>query len=151
MPFLALIAGILVLDQVSKLIVQMTMQENQSIPVLPGIFHLTYVRNPGAAFGFFPDRTPFFIAVTFLILFLVFLFYRRLPPEKKWQRLALGLMVGGACGNLIDRLRVGEVIDFLDFRIWPVFNVADMAITAGVILLAWEVLRSAAPAGEKKE
>lgn len=151
MPFLALIAGILVLDQVSKLIVQMTMQENQSIPVLPGIFHLTYVRNPGAAFGFFPDRTPFFIAVTFLILFLVFLFYRRLPPEKKWQRLALGLMVGGACGNLIDRLRVGEVIDFLDFRIWPVFNVADMAITAGVILLAWEVLRPAASAGEKKE
>lgn len=142
MIFLLVIMGVLAMDQVAKFIVQSNMIEGQSTPVIDGIFHLTYVRNPGAAFGIFPDRTSFFILVTLLVIIIVVFFYRQIPREKILMRMALGLMVGGALGNLLDRIRLGRVVDFFDFQVWPVFNIADMAVVFGVGILILELLRS---------
>lgn len=142
MIFLLVIVGVLTVDQLTKYIVQSNMIEGQSMPVINGIFHLTYVRNPGAAFGIFPDRTSFFILVTLLVILMVVIFYRQIPREKLLMRIALGLMVGGALGNLLDRLRLGKVVDFFDFQVWPVFNIADMAVVVGVGILILELLRS---------
>ena len=133
---------VLVLDQASKYAVKSAMELNQSIPLIPRVFHLTYIQNPGAAFGLLANRTSFFIWITFLVVALILVFYRQIPGDRRWTRLALAMMLGGAVGNLIDRLRAGSVVDFLDFRFWPVFNLADSAIVVGMGLLAWQLLRS---------
>lgn len=145
-PFLILVAVILGVDQLSKHMVRVNFQPNESLPVINSVFHLTYVNNPGAAFGLFAYKTPVFIAITVLVVAVILIAYRTLPPGNPVMRLALALITGGALGNLIDRLRFGYVVDFLDFRIWPVFNLADVAIVSGVILLCWQLL---GPAGEQ--
>ncbi|MDK2888706.1 MAG: signal peptidase [Thermoanaerobacter sp.] len=132
---------VLVVDQFSKGLVQYLMYEGQSVPIIPHVFHLTYVRNPGAAFGLFAHRTTFFIVATLLVVAGAVAGALRLPPGHRLLRLSLGLLVGGALGNLIDRLRFGLVVDFLDFRIWPVFNLADTAIVTGAFLLLYTVWR----------
>jgi len=119
---------------------------NESLPVIKSVFHITYVNNPGAAFGLLANKTPIFIGVTLVVAVFILLTYNYLPPGRTLLRLALALMLGGAMGNLIDRVRFGYVIDFLDFRVWPVFNLADMAIVTGVVLLCWHIL---APAGKQ--
>lgn len=134
-----LIAGsVLLLDQLVKSVVQQKMQEGLSIPVLPGIFHITYILNPGAAFGLFEEQQWLFILVAVLLVAGVAVLFRQLLQQPPIMRLGAALLVGGALGNLIDRIRLGKVVDFLDFRIWPIFNVADIAICVGVglILLA---------------
>ena len=134
-----LIAGsVLLLDQLVKSVVQQKMQEGLSIPVLPGIFHITYILNPGAAFGLFEEQQWLFILVAVLLVAGVAVLFRQLLQQPPIMRLGAALLVGGALGNLIDRTRLGKVVDFLDFRIWPIFNVADIAICVGVglILLA---------------
>ncbi|CEP69486.1 Peptidase A8, signal peptidase II [Moorella glycerini] len=146
LPFLLLVALVLGIDQLSKYIIRANFRPNESLPVINSVFHLTYVNNPGAAFGLLAYKTPVFIGVTLLVAVIILVAYRFLPPGRILLRLALALMLGGALGNLIDRLRFGYVVDFLDFRIWPVFNLADMAIVSGVILLCWELL---GPAGEQ--
>ncbi|WP_062282705.1 signal peptidase II [Neomoorella mulderi] len=146
MPFLLLAALVLGIDQLSKYIIRANFQPNESLPVINSVFHLTYVNNPGAAFGLLAYKTPVFVSVTLLVAVIILVAYRFLPPGRILLRLALALMLGGALGNLIDRLRFGYVVDFLDFRIWPVFNLADIAIVSGVILLCWELL---GPAGEQ--
>ncbi|WP_338825323.1 signal peptidase II [Neomoorella humiferrea] len=146
MPFLLLVALVLGLDQLTKYIVRVNFQPNESLPVINSFFHLTYVNNPGAAFGLFAYKTPVFVAITVLVVAVILIAYRILPPGSPVMRLALALITGGALGNLIDRLRFGYVVDFLDFRVWPVFNLADVAIVSGVILLCWQLL---GPAGEQ--
>ncbi|WP_106005893.1 signal peptidase II [Neomoorella humiferrea] len=146
MPFLLLVALVLGLDQLTKYIVRINFQPNESLPVINSFFHLTYVNNPGAAFGLFAYKTPVFVAITVLVVAVILIAYRILPPGSPVMRLALALITGGALGNLIDRLRFGYVVDFLDFRVWPVFNLADVAIVSGVILLCWQLL---GPAGEQ--
>ncbi len=138
-----IIAALLVLlvDLVSKYIVQANMELYQSIPVIEGVFHLTYILNPGAAFGMLPNQTVFFIIVAAVAIVAVLVFYKRIVKEAWPVQLALGMAVGGALGNLIDRIRYGKVVDFLDFRIWPVFNLADTAIVIGVGFLIWQILR----------
>jgi signal peptidase II len=121
----------------------------ESRPVVEGLFHLTYVRNPGAAFGLFSShgeafRRPFFLLVTAVALTVILVVVKRLPHGRPWTTTALSLVFGGAVGNLVDRLRWGEVVDFLDFfwnnHHWPAFNVADSAITVGMgILIAVEL------------
>lgn len=133
-------AGVFVLDRVSKSVVQSRMALGESVPVLPGVFHLTYVRNPGAAFGLLPDRTAFFIAATVLVVALILWYAWRVGVPRRSVRLALGLQLGGALGNLVDRVAHGTVVDFLDFRVWPVFNLADSAIVVGVGIFALEVV-----------
>lgn len=116
------------------------MSLGDSIPVLENIFHITYSVNPGAAFGIMAYQTTFFIVTTILLLLvMVFLFYR-LGQEFQIVKIALALQFGGAVGNLIDRIRTGYVIDFFDFRIWPIFNIADMAIVLGVSILIYFIL-----------
>ncbi len=113
-----------------------------------GFFRIIHIRNTGAAFGLFPDQSfPLtivaLVGVTLLLLY-GFLLYRRFPLlDNMPSRIALGLVLGGTVGNLIDRLRFGYVTDFIDFGIWPAFNIADPAIVVGVIILAYSLLLSA--------
>ncbi|MFH1458625.1 MAG: signal peptidase II [Candidatus Omnitrophota bacterium] len=136
-----IIFTILSLDQFTKFIVSTNLSFHQSVPVIPGVFHLTFVHNRGAAFGILKNQTLLFISTSFLAVILIF-FALRDSRHKRLYSCALSLILGGALGNLIDRLCFGYVIDFLDFRVWPVFNIADSAITVGAILLGWSMLRN---------
>ncbi len=151
--------SVVVVDQLTKLLIQQTMNLHQSIAVLDGFFAITYIRNPGAAFGILADLSPdfrfyFFTLVSLAALVFLTVFYSRTPREDLWTRVGLAMVGGGALGNLIDRLRLGEVIDFLDFSIgayhWPAFNVADSAISIGLgFLILQLVLRSRAESQER--
>jgi signal peptidase II len=104
-----------------------------SIPIIPNIFHITFVLNPGAAFGILEHQTAFLVVVAGIMVAAVLYFYPHIPHKDHYLlRLGIGLMMGGAIGNVIDRVKTGYVIDFFDFRIWPVFNIADMSIVIGV-------------------
>lgn len=149
--FFSIIIAVLILDQGSKAAVQMLMYQGESIPVLPSVFNLTYIMNPGAAFGILPNQKALFITTGFLLIIAVLAGYRKLPPGRKLLRYGLGLVLGGALGNLVDRLRFGRVVDFLDFHVWPVFNLADTAIFIGVCLLAWELLKDGNKTNESSE
>lgn len=142
---LALIGVIvIVIDQITKVWIMQSMRLHESIPIVPNLFSLTYIRNPGAAFGLLAGssnafRTVFFGVTSLFALALLGTILVRLP-EKDWVgQLSIAGILGGAIGNLIDRLRFGEVIDFLDVYIesyhWPAFNVADSAISVGVVCL----------------
>jgi len=132
----------LVLDQATKLYIDSRFALHDSVTVIEHFFNITYVRNKGAAFGILADsaiRIPFFIAVSTLAAIGILWYIRQLREDQGLLRLALSLVFAGAVGNLIDRVRLGEVIDFLDVHWyrhhWPAFNVADSAITVGVALL----------------
>ena len=136
--------GIILLDQLTKQQIMQTMRLHESIPVIPNLFSLTYIRNPGAAFGLLAGssnafRMVFFGLTSIFALGLLGTILLRMPEEDWVGRISVTGILGGAIGNLIDRLRFGEVIDFLDVYIetyhWPAFNVADSAITIGVIFL----------------
>lgn len=140
-------AGLVVLvDQLSKWLACQNLSRGESFPVIARAFHITLVHNTGAAFGLFLNQTILFvvisiIAVLFTIFFLVRAHLRRARRTFPFlTRFCLALILGGAIGNLIDRLRFGYVVDFLDLRIWPVFNLADGAITLGAIFLIWQQL-----------
>jgi len=111
------------------------------IPSLAHIFTFTYTTNTGVAFGLFKDLGPIFVGVAVVVIAAIVVYQREVPQEAWLVRVALGLQLGGAAGNLVDRLRVGHVTDFIHFHFWPVFNVADMSIVGGVILLAFTMLR----------
>jgi signal peptidase II len=139
----AVAIGVLVLDQVTKAIVESTMTPYQTIELLP-FLALTSVRNTGAAFGVFAAapaslRLPLFLGVTVIAIVALVSFLRRTSPAQPWLVGALGGILGGAVGNLICRVRYGEVIDFIDAHWadlhWPTFNVADSAITVGVAII----------------
>ena len=133
--------GILVfiIDQLVKHLVVSTMHLGQSLPVIKGIFHITYVLNPGAAFGMLEHQRWFFILVALAAVLLGAAFYKKLQQESFLMRSGAGLLLGGAVGNLADRIQSGLVVDFLDFRIWPVFNIADIAICAGAGILIFDI------------
>ena len=99
-----------------------------------------YIENPGAAFGLLANQRVFFIVITTIILLAVIYFYKQLKGPHLLLRIALGMVVGGALGNLVDRVRMGTVTDFFDFRIWPVFNIADSAIVLGMIYISYQLL-----------
>jgi signal peptidase II len=148
---LSWVVTILVLDQLTKMIVDGAMSLHQSIPIIEGFFNLTYVRNTGAAFGIFAGsheafRLPFLILVSVLALGFVAVMLKRLHNEEKGLISALSLIIGGAIGNLVDRVLYGEVIDFLDFYWsnyhWPAFNVADSCITIGVLITLFYLIRA---------
>lgn len=148
---LPVVGVIVMLDQVTKLWIDSSMQLYQSEEIISGFFSLTYVRNTGAAFGFLAQtpewfRQPFFFATTGIALLVLGLFLSRLDETEWLARVSIASILGGAIGNLIDRLRFGYVIDFLDVYWqgyhWPAFNVADSCITVGVIGLLWSSLAS---------
>jgi signal peptidase II len=143
---LATIAGFLVaLDQLVKIYIHANFALGESLPVIPDLFHITYVRNTGAAFGIFRDsheifRKIFFLSMPPVAMGIILTMLKGVAGHDRWQIFALSMIFGGAFGNYIDRLRFGYVIDFLDFHykeLWsyPAFNVADSAIVSGVGLL----------------
>lgn len=127
---------IVLLDQASKEWVRGAFSLNESLPVLPGFFNLTYIRNTGAAWGLFSSQNLALSLLAFVMLVALVLFRRKILPPGRRHRVALGLLCGGIVGNLFDRLRLDYVTDFLDFHVrgwhWPSFNVADSAICIGV-------------------
>jgi signal peptidase II len=129
------LAAVVGVDQALKLVVASTYPLGVSIALLDGILSLTYVRNPGAAFGLLP-QVPVLVPALIALTLLSALFYNdaRWADRPRVQG-ALALLAGGAVGNLIDRIRLGAVVDYLDLHIWPVFNVADLAVTTGAALL----------------
>lgn len=140
MPVLLLTLLVVAIDRWSKYYIESHMWPGMSIAVVDNIFHITYVLNPGAAFGILEYQTGFFVIVAIAMVGAAIWYYPRIPSKYRLLRLGIGLQVGGAIGNVIDRIRYGYVVDFLDFRIWPVFNVADMAIVIGVSCILITVL-----------
>ncbi len=135
--------GVLVflLDQLTKYLVIQLLVPGGSYP-FRGFFRFTHVHNSGSAFGILQGQNTPLIFISFIGIIVLVLIYRSQPYPSKWLRLSLGLQLGGAFGNLIDRLRLGFVTDFIDIGPWPVFNLADASIVTGLILLAWVFTRS---------
>ena len=154
LPYLVLVAAILVFDRWTKSIIHSQFDLNESVSVIDGLFNITYVRNTGVAFGIFssissPVKALLLSLFTGVAVVAVAIYSLRSPVQNRLLQLSLTLIFGGALGNLYDRLSYGYVIDFLEVYIgsysWPAFNVADSAITLGVVLLAIEILRDETP------
>jgi len=147
---LVLVAGLtVVIDQLSKAIIQEALPLAQTVQVIPGLFSITHIRNTGGAFGLLAGRastfrTVFFLGVSGLSVVILCYLYAGMAPGNRWASTALCLICGGALGNLVDRVRLGEVVDFLDFYVgpyhWPAFNLADCAISVGVAILVLHLL-----------
>ncbi|HVZ81518.1 MAG TPA: signal peptidase II [bacterium] len=144
---------VLSLDQLTKFMVLRTMELNESVPLLPKYLYFTYTQNPGSAFGFMAQmdalvRIPLFIVATLGATAIVYMYQRMLPHDRWATRVALGLVWGGALGNLVDRVLYGKVVDFIDMRFedyqwFPyIFNLADACITIGLGYLLYEFLSS---------
>jgi signal peptidase II len=152
MMYLLAVGGmIILLDQLTKVLILHFLPLYSAIEIIPGFFNLVHVRNTGAAFSILAGansvwRQSLFIGLTLFVVAIILFAYGRVRPEDRWTRTAYTLITGGALGNLIDRLRFGEVIDFLDCYVgsyhWPAFNLADSAITVGALMLAVSILRS---------
>ncbi len=146
------VAVVIILDQLSKFYITSTLEIGQSVTVVDNFLYITYVRNPGAAFGVLPYQTVFLIVITVIVAVLVFYFYRILSDDHKWLRIGLALQLGGALGNLIDRIGGGYVIDFIDVTVWPpVFNLADAAIVIGIGIFLIAFLRDPDLKGERSK
>jgi signal peptidase II len=153
-------AGVIILDQITKWMILKTIPVYESYPIIQGFFHLVHVRNRGVAFGIM-NRPGSQVLLYLLILMtlaavvLLAFWLTRLGEKEGKIALGLSLVIGGALGNLIDRVRMGEVLDFLDFHIggyhWPAFNVADSAVTVGVVWLALNILFSRDAKGEGRK
>ncbi|MDY0300782.1 MAG: signal peptidase II [Trichlorobacter sp.] len=146
--FLLIVPTGILIDQLSKWYVHNTMSLYQSIPVIDGFFNITYLRNPGAAFSFLANtdwRIPFFIVITLVACAIILIVLQKMQHGQRLSHIALSMIFSGAIGNLIDRIRWGEVIDFLDVYVkqhhWPAFNVADSLICVGVALMTLQMFR----------
>lgn len=147
--FVITAAVIVLLDQVTKALVLQYFQLYDVVSIVPGFFNLTHIRNPGGAFGVLAGggstlRNMLFLGAGSVALMMILFFLRATPDKERLMRFTLALIFGGAIGNIIDRLRFGEVVDFLDFYLgslhWPAFNVADSAITVGIGLFVYHIL-----------
>ena len=154
LPHLLLMATIVLLDQGTKALVVRSLALHEYVPLVDGLLSLSHVRNRGAAFGILSDwdlpyQTVLLSALSLGALLAIAAYFVRLPPNARLPRAALALVLGGAVGNLVDRVRLGYVVDFVHVYWrryqWPDFNVADSAITVGVTLLVLDILRSPGP------
>ena len=136
---LAIISSVIFLDQLSKFLAVSSLQLNTPVSLIKNFLYLTLVHNRGAAFGMLKNQLLLFVLISFFAILFIFLHLKN-KKNPFLYNLSLSLILSGAVGNLIDRLRFGYVIDFLDFRVWPVFNLADSALTIGAVLLSWELL-----------
>jgi len=154
LPYILLVAATIALDRWSKVLIQKRFDLNESISLIDGFFNITYVRNTGVAFGIFdplslPAKSVLLSVFTAFAAVIVITYSVRSPLRNRLLQVALALVLGGALGNLYDRLAYGYVVDFLEFYVgsfhWPSFNIADSAISVGVALLALEILRNETP------
>jgi len=141
--------GVFFFDQITKSYVHRTLYEFQSVEIIKDFFHITYVRNTGAAFGLLagpahPLRTTLFVGISGVAIGVILLIYRKIEDDDTLHALAFSFLLGGAVGNLVDRVWMGQVIDFLDFHWydhhWPAFNFADSAICGGIGLILLNML-----------
>ena len=135
---------VLSIDQTAKYLVMTRLALGESWNPIPGLqrwISVTYVVNTGAAFGLFPEQGGLFAIIALIVVVAILLYYRYLPTYNLLVRVSLGLQLGGALGNLVDRIRYGHVIDFIDLKIWPVFNLADVWIVTGVGILAYFLMQ----------
>ncbi|MBN2831005.1 MAG: signal peptidase II [Candidatus Omnitrophica bacterium] len=131
---------VLALDQLSKFILNANLALNEPIPLVKGVFSLTLIHNRGAAFGIFKNQLYIFIFISVIAIALIYPMFKNNKSGKLYS-LSLSLILAGTLGNFLDRVFLGYVIDFLDFHIWPVFNVADSAITCGTLILGWLIFK----------
>lgn len=143
--FLAGVAGVVLIDRLSKIFFTGLLDLNESLAVIKNVMHFTLVHNTGIAFGLFKDCGFVFVIIplilTGLLIYNIY-YYRNSEKLSRTYILAFSLILGGAIGNLIDRISLGYVIDFIDFRIWPVFNIADSAITIGAAVILFKCIPS---------
>ncbi|NLP43718.1 MAG: signal peptidase II [Peptococcaceae bacterium] len=133
---------VVLLDRITKLLIVNNMSLGESVEIIQGFFHLTYILNPGAAFGILAGQQWFFIVTAIIVLVFIIYFQNKLPADQRLLRVCMGMIAGGAIGNLIDRLFLSVVVDFLDFKIWPyIFNIADSMIVVGGLLMVILVYR----------
>jgi signal peptidase II len=148
--FLLCAAAVFALDQLTKAVASSKLSMGEPVPILGEAVRLTLVHNTGAAFGLFPGSRFPFIVISILAITVVLILFLRDSYRSRAHRILLGCILGGAIGNLVDRVRLGWVVDFIDIGAgsyrWPVFNVADSAVTLGVLFLAWSLSRSGHPA-----
>lgn len=146
---LAVALPVVALDQVTKALVMAVIDKYHTVTVIPGFFNLIHIYNPGGAFGFLASqgtavRNVFFFSVSWLAILLVLYFFWRTPHNYRLLSSAFALILGGAIGNMIDRIRLGKVVDFLDVYVgrhhWPAFNIADSAITVGMLIFVFYLL-----------
>ncbi len=137
----ALIAAILLVDQFCKFLILKYIGLNTTCVIIKGAFSITPILNAGGGFGIFPNQTLLFISIS--ILTIIFIIYTLLSRKLKGKIFvySISMILAGALGNLVDRLRLGAVIDFIDFKVWPVFNIADACITVGVVMLVWQLIK----------
>ena len=133
---------IIILDQLTKFLIRKNFMIGESTPIINNVLHFTYVTNTGSAFGLLKNLNWFFVFFSVIVIIIVFCYLRKKIPEKeRFLQFAVGLLLGGTIGNLIDRILFRAVTDFIDFRIWPVFNIADSAVTVSVaifVILLWK-------------
>ena len=148
--FFALITtfSVVIVDRVTKLFFSELLSFGESLPIIRNVLHMTLVHNTGIAFGFFKNQGIVFIVIPiiaiFLLVFNVYYYRQNNEALSRVYIVAFSLILGGAIGNLIDRIVYGHVIDFIDLRVWPVFNIADSAITIGAIMIAFKCFRLSA-------
>ena len=135
-----LISIIVFMDQLIKYYILNNFNHGQSLAVIKGVFHLTYVQNTGAAFGIFKNANTFFIIVSIAIILFLLVYRYYYLKSNVYINISIALIIGGAIGNLIDRILLNYVVDYLDFRVWPVFNLADSAIVVGAGILIIYIL-----------
>ena len=147
---LAVISGlVIILDQITKILILKNLPLYHSITIIPGFFNITHIHNPGGAFVFMAHQNSslrnflFLFLASFAVCF-IFYFYKNTYRTHPFLASGFALILGGAIGNLIDRIRFGKVVDFLDFYVrnhhWPAFNVADSAITVGITIFIFHLL-----------
>ena len=124
------------LDQLTKLLIKISMSLYETIPIIDNVFSITYIHNTGAAFSIFQDKTILLIAIQSIVIIAMFAFIITKGKEiDKFLKVSIGLIIGGGFGNLIDRVFLGYVVDFFDFHFWPIFHVADISVCVGCGLL----------------
>ena len=153
--YLALVAAVVVIaDQITKVAILHNLPLYHSVTVIPGFFDITHIQNPGGAFGFLADSSPavrrlVFLFVSMMALGLIFWFYIKTPFTHRFLATGFAMIFGGAAGNLIDRIRFGKVVDFLDVYIgsyhWPAFNVADSSIVVGIGIFLFHLVFNKMP------
>ncbi|KGF47750.1 hypothetical protein HMPREF0872_03325 [Veillonella montpellierensis DNF00314] len=140
--FYGLLLVCLVIDQITKYVVRTHMMVGDSIPLLSNVFHITYILNRGAAFGILENQRLFFLGIVLILLVIYIIFRHTIHRGPRYLKIGAALLMSGAIGNGWDRFHYNAVIDFFDFRIWPIFNVADITICIGVSLVAYYMIRS---------
>jgi signal peptidase II len=146
-------ALVIAADQITKLIIERNLtpyEEWAPIPAIQRLFAITYITNTGSAFGLFPQGSQFFMVVAVVVAIAILFYSRQLEGQQWLLRLGLGLQLGGALGNLIDRLTRGHVVDFVHFKFWPVWNVADASIVVGVAVMAYFLLQESKAEGQSE-